>query len=235
MALQSIQNTLVISFCRLIFEFPVPVIIALLLNEMRGKRLKRLYQTVYTFPHFLSWVVVAALMQNFFSNSGIINSLITSMGGEGIDFLANSSLFRPLLYATSNWKEAGWSAIIYIAAIAGINPELYESATIDGASRFQRVLHITLPGIMPTICIMLILSVGNIMNGSFEQIFNLRNGAVAQVANTIDVYVYDITFNATPNYGFSTAVGLFKSIVNFVMLLVANIVVEKSSGQGIFE
>lgn len=235
MSMQSIQNTLVISLFRLVFEFPVPILLALLLNEMRGNRLKRVYQTLYTFPHFLSWIVVAALMKSFLSDSGAVNALAVSLGGEKANFLANPSFFRGLLYATADWKEAGWSAIIYIAAIAGINPELYEAAVMDGANRLQRIIHVTLPGILPTISIMMILAVGNIMNGSFEQIFNLRNGAVTQVANTIDVYVYDITFNATPNYGFSTAVGFFKSAINFLMLIIANTVVRKTTGEGIMK
>lgn len=234
-AITALRNTIEISMTRLVVEVPFPIILAIMLNEMRGKKLKRVYQTIYTLPHFLSWIIIAAILKSFFNNNGAINIVIESLGGERINFLANQSLFRPLLYGTAIWKEAGWSAIIYIAAIAGINQDLYEAAMIDGASRLQRIWHVTLPGIRTTIAIMFILAVGNIMNGGFDQIFNLSNGAVKSVSDIIDTYVYDITFLATPNYGFSTAVGLFKSVINFSMLIVANLAVQRMTGEGMFQ
>ena len=234
-SLTALKNTVEISLTRLLVEVPFPIVLAIMLNEMRGTKLKRAYQTLYTFPHFLSWIVVAAVLKTFLNNDGAINHVIASMGGERIHFLAQQSLFRPILYATSIWKEAGWSAIIYIAAIAGVNPELYEAAVIDGAGRLGRIWHVTLPGIRTTISIMFIMAVGQIMNGGFEQVFNLSNGSVKPVADIIDTYVYDITFLATPNYGFSTAVGLFKAVINFIMLIVANIGVSKLTGEGMFQ
>lgn len=233
-AMRAIRNTFEINLSRLIWQFPVPIILAILINEMRGTKLKRVYQIVYTFPHFLSWVIVSTIISNFFANGGMINTIIANLGGERIDFLSNASFFRPFLYITNNWKEMGWSSIIYMAAIMGIDASLYEAATVDGAGRFKQMLYITLPGIQATIVTMFILQVGRIMNSGFEQIFYLQNGAVKEVSDILDTYVYSVTFNATPNYGFSTAVGLFKSVINLFMLISANFVVKKVSGSGMF-
>ncbi len=233
-AMTAIKNTFVINFSRLIWQFPAAIILALLLNEMRGSKVKRIYQTVYTFPHFLSWVIVSTLLSNFFSNGGMINTMISRCGGERIDFLANASWFRPFLYLTHNWKEMGWDSILYMAAIAAIDPSLYEAATVDGAGRWKQVIHITVPCISSTIITLFILQVGRIMNAGFEQIFYMQNPAVKGVSEILDTYVYNITFKAVPNYGFSTAVGLFKSVINLVMLLLANRVVKWVGGSGMF-
>lgn len=233
-ALTAIKNTFEINISRLIFQFPAAIILALLVNEMRGNRLRRVYQTVFTFPHFLSWVVVSTILSNFFSNGGMVNSVITSMGGQRINFLADTGLFRPLLYLTHNWKEMGWDSIIYMAAIAAIDPTLYEAATVDGATRFQQAFHVTIPCILSTIVILFILQVGRIMNAGFEQIFYMQNPAVKDVSEVLDTYIYTITFKATPNYGFSAAVGLFKSVINLAMLVIANFIVKKTSGSGLF-
>ena len=233
-AISAISNTFVINFSRLVFQFPMPIILAIFINEMRGTRMKRIYQTIYTFPHFLSWVVVSTILINFFSNGGAINAIIAGSGGERINFLSNRDLFRPLLYITANWKESGWGAIVYIAAITGIDPSLYEAAIVDGASRIRRMWHITLPGIRPTIVVMFILAIGRIMNSGFEQIFYMQNAAVKPVSDILDTYIYRITFQATPNYGFSTAVGLFKSVVNLILILLSNSVVKKINGSGLF-
>lgn len=233
-ALTAIKNTFEINISRLIFQFPAAIILALLVNEMRGNRLRRVYQTVFTFPHFLSWVVVSTILSNFFSNGGMVNTVITSLGGQRINFLADTGLFRPLLYLTHNWKEMGWDSIIYMAAIAAIDPTLYEAATVDGASRFQQAFHVTIPCILSTIVILFILQVGRIMNAGFEQIFYMQNPAVKDVSEVLDTYIYTITFKATPNYGFSAAVGLFKSVINLAMLVIANFVVKKASGSGLF-
>lgn len=233
-AVAAIKNTFVINLSRLIFQFPAPILLALLLNEMRGTRMKRLYQTVYTFPHFLSWIIVATLLNNFFANGGMVNTLIADLGGERINFLSDKSLFRPFLYLTANWKEMGWSSIIYMAAIMGIDPTLYEAATVDGASRLQQAWHITLPGIRSTIITLFILQVGRVMNSGFEQVFYLQNPAVKDVSDILDTYVYTITFKANPNYGFSTAVGFFKSVINLFMLIAANRIVKLLSGESMF-
>ena len=232
-AVTAIRNTLEINFSRLLFQFPVPILLALLINEMRGTRFKRIYQTVYTFPHFLSWVVMSAIISNFFANGGMINTIIANMGGERINFLSDSALFRPLLYFTHNLKEMGWSSIIYIAAISAIDPTLYEAATMDGANRLQQAWHVTLPCIRGTIITLFILQVGRIMNSGFEQIFYMQNASVKGVSEILDTYIYNITFKAVPSYGFSTAVGMFKSVINLVMLIGANVVVRRLGGSGL--
>lgn len=233
-ATRAIRNTLIMSFGRLAFQFPVPIVLAILLNEMPGKGLKRVYQTVLTFPHFLSWVIVSSILMNFLSNTGALNALLKSMGAPEVNFLSSSPLFRPLVYITANWKEMGYSSIIYVAAIAGIDPTLHEAAIVDGAGRLRRVWNITLPGIRTTIVVLFIMQVGNIMNAGFDQIFYMLNDAVRPVGDILDTYVYTITFNATPSYGFSTAVGMFKSVINFAMLLVADRVVKLLGGGGLF-
>lgn len=221
-AMKAIWNTLTISVRRIIFQFPFPIILAILITEMRGRRLKKVYQTIFTFPHFLSWVVVGAILTNFLSGNGTINMALANMGLEKINFLGNSKIFTSLLFVTANWKGMGWSAIVYMAAIAGIDPTLYDAAKVDGASRWQQIWHITLAGIRSTIAIMLILDIGGIMNAGFDQIFNMRNDVVNSSVTILDTYVYDITFGAVPNYGFSTAVGLFKSVIDFILLILAN-------------
>lgn len=234
LAVKSIVNTLQISVGRLIFEFPMGIIVAILLTEMPGKRAKKAVQTVLTFPHFLSWVVVACILRNFLASDGIVNVLLARGGFGTVNFLGNESLFRPFLYVTANWKEMGWSAIIYMAAIAGIDPTLYEAAECDGASRLKRIWHITLPGIRGTIAIMFILAVGGIMSAGFDQIFNLNNAMVADSARILDIYIYDLTFRTVPDYGFTTAVGMFTAVINLLMLLTANQVVYKLTGNKMF-
>ncbi|MCL2059567.1 MAG: ABC transporter permease subunit [Oscillospiraceae bacterium] len=231
---KAFTNTIIISLSRLVIEFPFPILLSLMLNELRLRKLKRVLQTVFTFPHFLSWVVVSSILLSFMDSSGPLNSIIHMLTGQKVAFLGDTSIFRPILYSTSIWKGAGWSSIIYLAAIAGINPELYEAAVIDGANRLQRIWHITLPCILPTITVLFILAVGGIMDGGFDQIFNMQNPVVRPVAETIDIYVYRITFESPPNYGFSTAVGMFKSVINFIMLILANRVVRTISGSGLF-
>ena len=233
-AMKSIINTVEISLSRLVWQFPIPIILAILITEMPGKKIKKLYQTIFTFPHFLSWVVVGVIVSNFMSNNGAINSILSNLGFEKVNFLANVKLFRPLLYVSENWKEMGWSAIIYMAAIAGIDPTLYDAAKVDGASRTQQIWHITLTGIRSTIAILFILAVGGLMNAGFDQIFNLRNGVVKESVQILDAYVYDITFDAMPDYGFSTAVGLFRSMINLALLLLANKVVKMLTGEKMF-
>lgn len=234
-AKRAIANTLVISISRLIFEFPAPIILAVLITEMRGTKLKKVYQTIFTFPHFLSWIVVSAILGNFLSSNGAINVMLANLGIEKMNFLGNVPLFRPMLYATSIWKGVGWSAIIYMAALAGIDPTLYEAADIDGATRLQRIRYVMLPGIKSTIIIMFILAVGGVMDAGFDQIFNMRNAIVTETAQILDTYIYDITFASTPNYGFSTAVGLFKAVINFILLVLANTVVGRMSGERLIQ
>ena len=161
-------------------------------------------------------------MTNILSSHGLVNAVIKALGGEAVNFLGSPRLFAPLLYITENWKSAGWTMIIYLAAIAGIDTEQYESAQIDGATRLQTMRHITLPGIKDTIIVLLILAIGNIMVQGFDQVFNLSNAATAKVAEILDMYIYRITFRAAADFSFSTAVSLFRSIINFVLLLSAD-------------
>lgn len=233
-AIDAIFNTLEISLGRLIFEFPLPIIIAILFNEMRGRRVKKLYQTAVTFPHFLSWVIVATILQDFFGAYGVVNYLLRCLGLNGVNFLTTPATFRSFIFFSACWKEAGWASIVFIASLGGINSELYEAAAIDGAGRLRRIWHVTLPGLRATIITMLILKVGQSMNAGFEQIFTLRNPVVLNTVDIIDTYVYDITFAATPNYSFSTAVGLFKSLVNCALLTAANSSAKALFGQGLF-
>ena len=187
---RAFSNTLIISFLRLLFGFPAPIILALLINEVRRGGIKRVYQTVYTFPHFLSWVLVAGVMVGVLGSYGVLNQLIVELGGERIIFLIEPGLFRGLLVGTEIWKSSGWGSIIFLAAIAGIDPQLYEAATIDGAGRWKSLMHITWPGIKTTAVILLILQVGNILNAGFDQIFNLYNpaatAALSSAPSTLD-------------------------------------------------
>lgn len=233
-AIKAILNTLRVSLSRLVIEFPAPIILALLLNEVVGKRFKKVLQTVYTFPHFLSWVVVSIIVSNFLSNAGFFNSLLRELGFESVNFLADKALFRPLIYFTSIWKEVGWSSIIYMAAIANVDPALYEAAELDGAGRLQQAWHITVSSIRDTIVLMFIMSVGGMMNAGFDQIFNMSNDVVKEAGQIIDTYVYDITFLSAPDYGFSTAVEVFKAVINLILMLLANKVSKKATGNALF-
>lgn len=228
------KNTIIISFSRLLFVFPIPIVLSILLNELKARKFKRVIQTVFTFPHFLSWVVIGGMMINLFGSNGAVNNLMALLGLERQQFLADPNMFRPMIYITDIWKEAGWSCIIYLAAITGISPELYEAATVDGANRFHKIWYITLPSIASTIVVLLILSIGNIMNGGFDQIFNLYNPAVYETGDIIDTYIYRTTFQNGGDLGISTAVGLFKSVINLLLLVVANTVSKRFTGSGLY-
>ncbi|MGI6189177.1 MAG: sugar ABC transporter permease [Clostridiales bacterium] len=232
--LESIWKTIVINLGRIAFQFPFPIILALMLNEIRLTRCKKVVQTIYTFPHFLSWVIVASIMINILNTKGMVNAILSMMGRESINFLGSVDLFKPLLYVTENWKSGGWTMIIYLAAISGINTEQYESAIIDGASRLQMMWYITLPGIKSTIEVLLILQIGNIMTQGFDQIFNLSNPATAKVGEILDMYIYRVTFLAAADFSYSTAVSLFRSVINFVFLNIADRVSKLLGSQGLF-
>ena len=227
-------NTLKISLLRLVFGFPAPVLLAVLLNELQNVKFKRTVQTISYLPHFLSWVTLAGVFVNFLSpTSGALNSIIRMFGGEPIYFLGNKKYFVGTLIATGVWKGVGWGSIIYLAAITAINPELYESATIDGATRIQKIWYITIPSIAPTMCVLLILDTGGIMNAGFDQIFNLYSDAVLEVADIIDTYVYRYGLEKM-EYSYSAAVGLFKTAINCVLLLTTNTIVKKLGGSTMF-
>lgn len=227
-------NTIAISLGRLIFEFPVAIVLALLLNELGRSRMKRIYQTVLTFPHFLSWVVFSGILIEILGDTGIVNALMGHLGVRGFDPLVTSNMFRPLLFITNNLKEAGWGTIIYLAAITGVNPELYEAAYVDGAGRWRQLWHVTLPGIRGTISILLILAVGGLMNAGFDQIFNMYSGPVQPVSDILGTYVYRLAFVTGDGYGIPTAAGLFSSVIGGTLLLVANFVIKRMGQEGLF-
>lgn len=232
--MRSVGRTLSINLLRLVFVFPFPIILALLLNELGGKRYKRVLQTIMTFPNFLSWVIVSSILTTVLSADGLVNSLLRAIGLSSVNFLGSESLFQPMLYITDIWKSSGWSMIVYLAAISGIDQDQYEAAELDGASHWQKLLHITIPNLMPTIIIMFILATGNLMSAGFDQIFNLSNSATKNVAEILDMYIYRITFQTAPDYGLSTAISLMRSVVNMVLLLLADRGSKLMGGNGLF-
>ncbi|MEG2546372.1 MAG: ABC transporter permease subunit, partial [Niameybacter sp.] len=233
---RALKNTLIFSFGKLVFHFPTPIILAILLNEITRPRLKKFYQTIFTFPHFISWVVLAGVLTNMFASNGIINQVLGTLGMDAISPLVSESAFRPFIWISNIWKEIGWDSIIYLAAFASIDPGLYEAAGIDGANRWQKMVHVSWPGIKSTVVIMFILAVGQIMtNGAnFDQIFNLYSSPVYSVADTIDTYVFRKSFVRGGNFGYTTALGLFKSVVGVILLTTTNKIVTKSGEQGLF-
>lgn len=228
--LTALKNTLVISFLKILFGFPFPILLTLLLHEIRSSKFPKIVQTIYTFPHFLSWVVIAGMAFNLFSGDGAVNRILAAVGMGEQSMLLEPGSFRALLVISQIWKEAGWQMILYLAAVNGIDKSLYEAVRVDGANRFQQVIYITLPCIIPMMATNLILSCANIMDGGFDQIFNMYNASVFESADIIDTYVYRISFQQTPDYGFSTAVGMFKGVTNLILILSVNKIV-KSLGQ----
>jgi putative aldouronate transport system permease protein len=219
---QIFWNSLSLSVLRLVITFPVPIILAILLNEIGSTVFKRTAQTLLYLPHFISWVVISGITINFLSmQDGLVNIVLERMGLEKINFLASTDWFRTLIISTSIWKEAGWGTIIYLAALTGINPEYYEAALVDGANRFQRIFYITLPSIKSTIVILLILSIGGIMGNGFEQIFLFQNDLNIKVSEVFETYTYRVGILGG-RFSFSAAVGLFQSVIGFILVMSAN-------------
>lgn len=231
---QVLRNTIVISFFKLIFGFPAPIILAILLNEIRNIRYKSVVQTISYLPHFVSWVILAGIFTQFLSPSiGPFNILLKLMDIKPIYFLADTKWFRTVLVSTDVWKGIGWGSIIYMASIAGINPELYEAAFMDGAGRLKRILYVTIPSLAPVITIMLIFAVGNLIKDDFDQIFNLYNPSVYKVADVISTYTYRMGI-ISMEYSFATAVGLFKNIIAFILIIIANKITKNINEYGIW-
>ena len=227
-------NTISISFTRLIFGFPFPIIIALLLNELKNQKLKQTIQTAIYVPQFISWVILGGIMVNLLSmNNGLVNGIIKALGGTPIGFLTDEKYFVGTMVVSMIWKTFGWNTILYLAALSGLDPQLYEAAMIDGAGRFKQLLHITLPGIMSTIVIVLITRIGSLMQAGFEQIFVLYSPGVYGVADIIDTYVYRIGLQ-DGKFELAAAVGLFKSVVNFLLIVMANKVSRMAGEEGIY-
>lgn len=223
-----IRNTLVISVMNLVFGFPAPIILALLLNEVRHNVFKRTMQTISYLPHFISTVVVCGMMVAFTSRDGLFNNVIAMLGGERTSFLLDPKYFRGFYTGMGVWQSAGWGAIIYLAALSGIDQELYEAATIDGANRFRQFLHVTLPGLAPTIIIMLILQMGKMMSEGAEKIILLYNPGTYETADIISSFVYRRGI-VEANYSYSTAVGLFNSVINLMLLTATNYISRRIS------
>ncbi|MBQ4110945.1 MAG: sugar ABC transporter permease [Clostridia bacterium] len=226
-------NTLLISFYDLLFGFPAPVIFALLLNEVKNTYFKKTIQTITYLPHFISMVVICGMIVDFFSSDGLVTKLIVSLGGKKMDYMGSAAHFRPIYIGTNIWASIGWSSIIYLAALSGIDQELYEAAVIDGAGRFKQLWHITLPGIAPTVITMLILRCGQLLSVGYEKIILLYNSGTYETADVISSYVYRMGLGSS-RYSYSSAVGLFQSVVNLILLFAVNSLSKKFSETSLF-
>lgn len=228
-----LRNTLSISIKSIVFGFPAPIILALLLNELRCRRFKSAVQTITYLPHFISMVVICSMIINFFGSSGIMTKLLSLFGGEMKNYMADARYFQSIYVGTDIWQGIGWNSIIYLAALAGIDQQLYEAAAIDGAGRFKQMLHVTLPGITETVIVMLILRLGQLMSLGYEKVILLYNSSTYETADIISSFVYRMGLGES-RYGFSAAVGLFQSVINIVLLLSANAVSKKINHIGLF-
>lgn len=232
--MEALRNTILISFYKIIMGFPFPIIIAFLLNEIRSVKFKRSIQTAIYFPHFVSWVIVGGILVSMFSiNDGLFNQIFKQLGFNSVNIMSNPKYFRGLLVASSMWKEAGMQSIIYLAAIAGVDVQIYEAAIIDGANKWQQTRYVTLPGIASTIAILFVLRLGSVLSAGMEQTLVLLNPLVAGVGENIDTFVYKVGLGQG-NYSFSTAVGLFKSLVGYMLIMSSNWLSKKISGESIF-
>lgn len=230
---QAIANTFIISFMKVGICFPLGIILALMINEVRNKMMKRTLQTVMYLPHFVSWVVVGALFMNLLGTTGLVNQLITALGGEPQKFFMDNAWFRFILVISSAWKETGWNTIVYLAAIASIDPALYEAARIDRANRLQQIWHVTLPGIAGTIVMMLILRLGGIMDAGFSQILVMYNPTVYKSGDIIGTFVYREGIGKL-NWSQGTVVGFFNSVINMVLVLGGNLISRKLTERSIW-
>ncbi len=232
--LNALRNTIVLNLKDLIFGFPVPIIFALILNELRFRRFKKTVQTIAYMPHFLSWVIIYGLaLQLFAPSTGLVNLLINKLGFDSVPFLNDGRLWVNTYIGLGIWQSFGWNSIIYLAAIVGISPELYEAASVDGAGRLQKMWHITLPGIRNTIVVLLILALGNIIGSNFDRPFALQNNLVMDYAEVISTYVYKAGIKGL-QFSYTTAIGLFQSVVNVIFLLSANWISRKLGERGIW-
>lgn len=231
---RAFRNTLALNIKYLVISFPITIIFAILLNEIKNVHYKKLVQTISYLPHFISMVIVAGMIRELVSTSGPINSLITSMGGEPIQFISLPQWFTTIFVTSGIWQGLGWGTILYLAAMSGINPELYEAASLDGANRLKQIWHVTLPGILPTIMTLLILNIGSLCgSAAFEKVFLLYQPTTYETADIIATYVYRMGLGSG-NYSYATAVGLFQGLINIVLLTAANIFSKKTTGSGLY-
>jgi len=232
--LYALRNTLLLNFLDLLIGFPAPIMLAIILNELAFKRFKKFTQTVVYMPHFLSWVIISGMaLQLFAPTTGLVNILLNNMGFESIPFLNDPKYWVATYIFLGIWQSCGWNTIIYLAAIAGINPELYEASAVDGASRLRKIWHITLPGLRPTIIVLLILSLGQILGSEFDRPYALSNKLVSEVSNVISIFVYNNGIRGL-QFSLSTAVGLFQSVVCVIFLFAANALAKRSGDRGIW-
>jgi putative aldouronate transport system permease protein len=231
--LQILGNTLLISLYKIVFGFPAPIVLALLLNEVRASSFKRVVQTITYLPHFVSWVILAGILRMLLSpDFGLIVPVFRFLGVEVINVIGDSRYFRGLLVVSDIWQGVGWGSVIYLAALSGLDPQLYEAATIDGAGRWRQLVAITLPGIASTIVVMLILRTGAILDAGFDQVFNLQNAAVLSVSDILDTHTYSAGIQHA-RFSYTTAVGMFKSVFGFLMVVATNFVAKRFGQQGI--
>jgi putative aldouronate transport system permease protein len=228
-----IFNTLAINVLQIIFAFPMPIILALLINEIRGVGYKKVVQTISYMPHFISLVVICGLLKTFCMSDGLLNDIIAFFGGERSNLLSNAGLFRPIYVASGIWQEAGWGSIIYLATLTTVDPGLHEAAAIDGANRLQRLIHISFPSLVPIIIVQFIMRMGNILTQGFEKVLLLYTPLTYETADIISTYIYRQGLELT-NYSFGTAVGLFNSIINIAVLIVVNGTFRKHSEQSLW-
>lgn len=232
-AMRALKNTLVISGLKLLFCFPAPIILALLFNEVRIAGYRKTLQWLVYLPHFLSWVVIGGIVKQLLANDdGLFNNIREALGLERIPFLLESKNFYAILILTELWKGTGWGTVIYLAGISGIDPCLYEAATIDGCKRFGQVWFITLPSMLPLITVMLIMQIGNLMNAGFDSVYNLYNDTILDVGEIIDTLVYKNGLDG--KFEYSTAVGLFKTIINFILLITGNYLTKRINGYSMY-
>lgn len=224
-----LKNTIILNIYSLLWNFPIPVILALMLNQLKHERYKKFIQTSIYAPYFISQVVIVGMLMVFLSpRTGLINNIIVLLGGESNHFMATTEWFRTIFISSGIWQTAGYSSIIYLAALSGINPELHEAAMIDGASKFKRILNVDLPALVPTIIILFILNMGHVMNIGFEKIFLMQNPLNLPVSQVISTYVYKIGL-IDGDFGFSTAINLFNSLINLILLFMVNTISKKFS------
>ena len=226
-------NTLIIAVAKIVLNLVVPLIFAIMLAEVPGKHFRKFVQTVTYMPHFLSWVILAGILTNFLSLEGVVNSIVELFGGDPVQFLASNEWFRKILVITDTWKGFGYSSIVYLAAIMNIDQQLYEAAALDGAGRFKRIIHVTLPGMLPIIMLMLTLSLGSVLSANFDQVFNLYSPVVYKTGDIIDTWVYRSGLLGY-QYSLATAVGLLKSVVSTILIVISYKLADKFAGYRIF-
>jgi len=229
---RAFRNTLLLNGLDLVVGFPAPILLALMLNEVRAKTFKKVTQTLLYLPHFLSWIIIGAIAYQIFSLSGIVNTLITNGGGTAVPFLQENTHWLVSYILIGVWQTMGWGTIIYLAAITAINPELYEAAIVDGAGRLQQIYHITLPGIRPTIVTLLIMNLGRVMGGSFERVYALKNVATTEFTYTIPVLVYQWGLESG-KYSQATALGLFQSLIGLMLVLASDFIAKRFGEDGL--